>query len=233
MKVLLVDDHPLVLSALQDVIRSMGSGIQTECVSRGGDVFSRLDHGGAFDLVMLDLGLADTDGFELLSSLRQQWPALAVIVVSGTECEEDVSRALAMGAMGFVSKRAGHDVLRDALQIVLAGGIYVPRQLLSELAPAPGVSEAPSGEAGARADGPPVRLTRRQAEVLRLLLRGHANKAIAKELQLSSETVKDHVQGVLRALGVTSRTQAVLIAREWAGFSDAGAWRDPSGLRHG
>jgi DNA-binding NarL/FixJ family response regulator len=129
--------------------------------------------------------------------------------------------------MGFVPKRSSNAALFEALRMVMAGGLYVPPTMLGiERPPSPGGdtvpgvmrphAEAPLGE---RAEPEPhqqvsalakVGLTPRQNDVLGLLLQGLPNKLIARELNLSVETVKDHVAAVLRALGVSSRTQAVL-----------------------
>jgi DNA-binding NarL/FixJ family response regulator len=176
-----------------------------------------------YDLVLLDLALGDADGFEVLVELRQPpGPAVPVVVVSASERASDVIRAIDLGAMGFVPKRSSNDALREALGVVMSGGLYVPPMMLgldrgtAAAATAPPQRSAPLGE-HARAE-PAQRvdvlekagLTPRQTEVLQLLLRGLPNKLIARELNLSVETVKDHVAAVLRALGVNTRTQAVL-----------------------
>jgi DNA-binding NarL/FixJ family response regulator len=134
-----------------------------------------------------------------------------------------VIRAIDAGAMGFVPKRASNETLFEALHMVMSGGIYVPPMTMGS---EPGAKlegdTVPSvlrvlGEAsqdsGFHTNSVPLAelgLTPRQTDVLALLLKGHANKLIARDLNLSVETVKDHVAAVLRALGVSSRTQAVL-----------------------
>jgi DNA-binding NarL/FixJ family response regulator len=179
-----------------------------------------------FDLVLLDLSLGDADGFDVLAELRQTYPALPVVVVSASERASDVIRAIDLGAMGFVPKRSSNAQLTEALQMVMSGGLYVPQMMLGlpgaaqpESDTVPSVMQtraAPLGP-GARAENhqqvpslDSIGLTPRQSEVLALLLKGLPNKLIARELKLSVETVKDHVAAVLRALGVSTRTQAVL-----------------------
>jgi DNA-binding NarL/FixJ family response regulator len=212
LKVLLVDDHPLVLSALRELVAGLGTGVRTEGVGSAAQALEMLTLEPDFDLVVLDLHLPDGDGFGLLGQIRLRWPDLPVMVVSGTDRDIDVSRALAMGAMGFAPKRASQETLREALLAVLGGNIYVPPPALRD-----GALRVAGSTLALRRDAPP-RLTKRQGEVLQRLLLGHSNKVIARDLGVSSETVKDHVQGVLRALGVTTRTQAVLMARQWADF---------------
>ena len=227
MKALLVDDHPLILSALQSVIGGLGQDILVEGVDTAAAARARLAADSDVDLVLLDLALGDADGFELLRELREAYPALPVVVVSASERTADVIRAIDLGAMGFVPKRSSHAQLTEALQMVLSGGLYVPPMLLgltgtpapasaastavaqaAEASPLSGVAQAaPHQQAGSLEA---LGLTPRQAEVLALLLKGLPNKLIARELKLSVETVKDHVAAVLRALGVHTRTQAVL-----------------------
>jgi DNA-binding NarL/FixJ family response regulator len=228
MKVLLVDDHPLILSALQSVIQGLGDDVAVFGVDNAAAARAALQADADYDLVLLDLALGDDDGFDVLAEFRAAYPALPVVVVSASDRASDVIRAIDLGAMGFVPKRSSNAALFEALRMVMSGGLYVPPNMLGlELrAPAPGgdtvpsvmrpASEAPLGE---RARPEPqqalptmasVGLTPRQNEVLALLLQGLPNKLIARELNLSVETVKDHVAAVLRALGVNSRTQAVL-----------------------
>ncbi len=224
MKVLLVDDHPLILAALQSVIQGLDSGVTVKGVDSAAAARATLAADADYDLVLLDLALGDADGFDVLAELRSTYPALPVVVVSASDRASDVIRALDGGAMGFVPKRSSNDDLFTALRMVMSGGMYVPPNMLGmdgaslaareDAVPAPGA--APLGE-HARAE-PQQRLptmaelglTPRQGDVLMLLLKGLPNKLIARELNLSVETVKDHVAAVLRALGVSSRTQAVL-----------------------
>ena len=238
MKVLLVDDHPLILAALQTVIRGLGDDVTVAGVGTDREAREALAREADFDLVLLDLQLGETDGFDLLAELRQTYPALPVVVVSASDRASDVIRAIDAGAMGFVPKRASNDTLFDALRLVMSGGIYVPPMSLGlGAAPSPRRDTSLDGDtvpdvmrpvpfdddlgeiARAASEQPhqevPVSfeslgLSRRQADVLAYLLKGMPNKLIAREMGLSVETVKDHVAAVLRALKVSSRTQAVL-----------------------
>ena len=229
MKVLLVDDHPLVLAALQAVIQSIGNDTTVVGVDSAAGARAVLRDDPEFDLVLLDLALGDADGFDVLVELRAAYPAVPVVVVSASDRASDVIRAIDSGAMGFVPKKSSHAELHDALRMVMDVAMYVPPSMLGlefgRRPPTggdtiPGVMR-PAAEAplGAAASPEPhqklpsladVGLTPRQTEVLSLLLQGLPNKLIARQLNLSVETVKDHVAAVLRALGVSSRTQAVL-----------------------
>ncbi len=239
MKVLLIDDHPLILQALQSVIQSLGS--DTTVVGAGSARAARetLKADADFDLVLLDLHLGDADGFEVLVEFRKSYPALPVVVVSASDRHSDVIKAIDLGAMGFVPKRASNDSLFEALNMVMSGGIYIPPMTLgSEPAPKPQGDTVPSvlrvvGEhaqdsslPGATSALAAIGLTPRQTDVLALLLKGLPNKLIARELNLSVETVKDHVAAVLRALNVSSRTQAVLAVSQMSSQGGLNAWRN-------
>ena len=215
MKVLLVDDHPLILAALQAVIRGLGDDVSVVGAPSATAARAALEADPEHDLVLLDLHLGDANGFDLLAELRANYPAVPVVIVSASDRASDVIQAIDLGAMGFVPKRASNDVLFEALRLVMQGGIYVPPMSMGLPGPRDG-DTAPNGPDHVRAssgDGDllaGIGLTPRQNDVLGLLLQGKPNKLIARELGLSVETVKDHVAAVLRALNVGTRTQAVL-----------------------
>lgn len=241
MKVLLIDDHPLILQALQSVIEGLGS--DTTVIGAGTARAAReiLQADPDFDLVLLDLHLGDADGFDVLAEFRTAYPALPVVVVSASDRSSDVIRAIDTGAMGFVPKRASNDTLYEALHMVMSGGIYVPPMTMGSETPSkPEGDTVPSvlrvvretaQDSGFQGGAVPLAglgLTPRQTDVLALLLKGQPNKLIARELNVSVETVKDHVAAVLRTLGVSSRTQAVLAVSQMSGNGNLSAWR-PSG----
>jgi DNA-binding NarL/FixJ family response regulator len=233
MKVLLVDDHDPLLTALKQVIRGLGDDVTVVAVPSAAEMRATLRKDRQFDLVLLDLELADVNGFELLSEVRERHPALPVVVVSASQRSSDVIRAIDHGAMGFVPRRASSAMLFDALRMVMSGGIYVPpmtmggepvqvaggdtvpdvmRQSAPPTRPLPPPPQAPAPTPSLEALG----LSPQQMEVLMHLLQGRPNKLIAKELSLSPEVVKDEVAAVLSALGVSTRTQAVLAVSQMA-----------------
>lgn len=245
MKVLLVDDHPLILSALQAVISGLGDDVTVVGVTSEREARAALKRDPDYDLALLDLCLGEADGFDLLAELRGLYPALPIVVVSAADGASDVIRAIDAGAMGFVPKRASNETLFEALRLVMSGGIYVPPMTLGFSPPAAG------GELGSDHDTVPdimrpqvyddevdaaatvpdslyaLGLSKRQADVLAYLLQGLPNKLIAREMHLSVETVKDHVAAVLRGLGVSSRTQAVLAVSRMTqrGGLDSQGWK--------
>jgi DNA-binding NarL/FixJ family response regulator len=140
-----------------------------------------------------------------------------VIVLSATENRRTMHRVIEHGAAGFIPKRSANSVLVSALHLVLSGGVYIPTEM---------VDETDSGTAGhandlagletirpaaaARHSG----FTDRQMDVVRLLVDGHTNKTIARELGLSEHTVKIHLSAIFKALGVSNRTEAAIACRD-------------------
>jgi DNA-binding NarL/FixJ family response regulator len=234
MRVLVIDDHPLILTALQNVIEGMAGNVAVVGVAGARAAREALGADDSFDLVLLDLRLGDADGFDVLVELRNGWPAIPVVVVSASDRSADVIRAIDLGAMGFVPKQASNETLTEALRVVMSGGIYVPPMTMGgsdELPVNPARGAAREGHAwppGMDALKPATlanfKLTPRQADVLGLLLRGQSNKLIARELDVSVETVKDHVAAVLRALNVNSRTQAVLAVSQMSSQGQVAPW---------
>lgn len=241
MKALLIDDHPLILWAMQSVISRLGDHVSVIGVESAQEARRMLQQHDDFDIVLLDLQLGDANGFDLLAELRRRYPALPVVVVSASDRSADVIRAIDGGAMGFVPKRASNEMLYEALHLVMSGGIYVPPMTLgfggsSSPVHQPAADPLTDTTRSAVIDDQPISeldmlheqigqegfqtvplsyealgLTARQRQVLDYLLQAKPNKMIAREMGLSVETVKDHVAAVLRALGVNSRTQAVLV----------------------
>lgn len=151
MKVLLIDDHPLILSAMQSVILGLGANVEAIGVETAAECRELLRRDSDFDLVLLDLHLDDASGFDVLGELRMGYPALPVVVVSASDRAGDMIRAIDSGAMGFVPKRASNELLFEALHLVMSGGIYVPPMTLNlgdstlPMALASGLSSASAG----------------------------------------------------------------------------------------
>lgn len=217
LKLLVVEDHALVREGL---VRLLGQLEEGTTVFESADfetALNVLDTEGEFDLVLLDLALPGIDGFAGLDILRRRYPAMPVAVVSAFDDTPTITRVLNLGASGFFPKAFSGEALIAAVREVMAGNIF-----------------RPSGQQGARLDDatpvPPSRisvkpdevgLTDRQAQVLALMVRGLSNRDIADQLQLSEGTVKIHATAVFKALGVNSRTQAlVAVARYGIDFGN-------------
>jgi DNA-binding NarL/FixJ family response regulator len=142
--------------------------------------------------------------------LRERYPEIPVVALSSSDDRETVLQALDNGAMGFIPKASTSEVMMAALKLVFAKGVYLPLSVL--LADSAGTDRAVGTENARRATPAQLGLTRRQSEVLHLILQGKPAKSICRELGISGSSVKAHTSAVLRALNVTTRTQAVIAA---------------------
>jgi DNA-binding NarL/FixJ family response regulator len=211
MKILLVDDHALIRDALRGVLSELKEQATVLEAANWRQATLQLEQHADIELVLLDLMLPDRDGFDALAELRENNPAISVIVLSGHQDRASVIKALDLGALGFIPKSAQREVMLSAFNLVFSGGIYIPPEILDRGGPqstAGPMQAAPSADLG---------LTERQMAVLVLMMQGKSNKAICRLLNVAEQTVKTHVTAILKALNVANRTEAV-IAAEARGF---------------
>ena len=217
-RALIVDDHPLYRSALRQVIDGM-FGDAYEIMEAGSFDEAELLLGERanldLDIILLDLHLPGSNGFSSLIELRNRAPSVPIIVVSASAADNVIRDSLTYGASGFIPKSFSTEGIRDALESVISGQLFVP--------PPDGflvARPAASGRNASSAEQHLSALTHGELRVLELLAKGKPNKIIAFELGIKESTVKAHVTAILRKLKVYSRTQAVLAARE-LGFRGA------------
>jgi len=210
-KILLVDGHFLIREALRGVLKRLKSNATILEAVSGHQAMQLVSEHADIRLVLLELNLPDQDGFSVLSELRERHPAISVVVLSTRQDGDSVARALDLGALGFIPKSGQREVMLSALELVLAGGVYIPPEiLLREQRPliSPKLAWVASSTRPVRpAD---LGLTDRQVNVLGLMMTGKSNKAISRELDLALPTVKNHVTAILKAIKVTNRTEAVI-----------------------
>ena len=137
MRVLLVDDHPLILSALKAMIENLHPGVQVVALASDLAVRQSIADNEEHDLVLLDLQLGDVTGFDLLRDMRTAWPSVPVVVISASDRASDVIQAIDLGAMGFLPKRMSTEALADALKLVMEGGIFVPTMSVGDVVTTP------------------------------------------------------------------------------------------------
>ena len=198
MKILVADDHALIREALRHLLQELDSDTTVIEAVDGESARRSVAAHPELDLALLDLKLPGINGFDLLAELRNGYPDLPIVVLSAVEDATTMRAVLNRGAMGFVPKSSANRVMLGALRLVLSGGRYLPPELLSTAGSA-------TPESGAA-----LKLTRRQRDVLKLMVQGQSNKQICRELGLAEPTVKIHVTAILRALNVTSRAQAIV-----------------------
>lgn len=214
MKILIVDDHPLIREAVKHVLAQLDRDVQVLDAENCADANELIAANADLDLVLLDLSLPGSSGLSALESLREQHPSVPVVVLSARDEPDIVVRALDAGAMGFIPKTSSNELMLSALRLVFSGGVYVPPQAMAG-DPAPGQSPVVNAPGAGQSTGmapSEIGLTERQTEVLALMLQGKPNKVICRELNLAEGTVKIHVTAILKALGATNRTQAVIAA---------------------
>ena len=211
MKLLIVDDHGLVREGLKAIVGQ--SDLQAQCLEAWDEasIWQRLSQHVDMDLVLLDIQLPG------LSSIVKERPQLPIIMLSADHDSDTVSQALQLGASGFMPKSSLNQVLISAIRLVVAGGVYIPPEALLKSVPKPQAAPAPKPVVSLDSLG----LTNRQVDVLRLLLKGMSNKLISRQIDLTEATVKIHIRGILRALNVTNRTEALVKLTEMGiRFSD-------------
>jgi DNA-binding NarL/FixJ family response regulator len=199
MEFLVVDDHPIIHETLAAVVRSLVPGAQVHSEADLPGALARARELKELELVLLDLGLPGCAGIDALLRLRKALPGVRIAIVSASDDAKSVRSALDAGAVGYMPKTSQPGVLADALRLILAGGIYIPPQ---------GMKPPGSRKSASMAD---LGLTVRQADVLKLLARGLANLEIARKLAISENTVKQHAHSAYRILGVSSRTEAMVV----------------------
>jgi DNA-binding NarL/FixJ family response regulator len=177
MKILVVDDHALIREGLHGVLRKLKRDAIVLDASNYTQAMQFIASHPDIGLTLLDLMLPDRDGFSMLAELRERYPAMSIVVLSAIQDRSHVLKALDLGALGYIPKSARPEVMLSALQLVLAGGIYIPPEILaSEKLPNP----AASPPVGDRPVVSPtdVGLTDRQLDVLALMMQGKNNKVI-------------------------------------------------------
>jgi len=206
MKILIVDDHPLILEGLRQLLMGRYPHAQLVLAATGAQAIDLLVPHRDIDLVLLDYKLPDMTGLEVLREFARVRAKLAVLVVSGSTNPHLMQQTIDAGALGFVLKSDSIDEMFKAVELALRGDKYVPGtlqafQLLER-----------SGGQSIRA-----RLSHRQETVLHGLMSGQTNREIALALRLSEETIKNHVSAILRHFEADNRTQAVVAAAD-AGY---------------
>ncbi len=200
----MVDDHVLFRDGLALMMTQCFPQVVLREASTLGGALKQLRQPPAVDLVLLDLGLSDSQGSDGIDRLRLVAPDVTLVVLSGDDRPETILACIERGAAGFIPKTARAGVIETGLRTVIEGGVYIPRSAVLAMARGAEV------ESGAGLEG--LGLSQRQMEVLHGLVAGEATKAMARRMDVAESTVKTHLLGIYRKLGVSSRTEAVLAA---------------------
>ncbi len=190
--ILLIDDHPLFCDGFTATCRSLRPQHNVISVATASRAYQVLAEVRTLTCILVDIMLPDADGFEILQQLTVLDPLTPRVMISGRDDRAAHLRAQRLGASGFLSKSASPAEIMNALDIILAGGVYF---------------------AGLDEDAVDDSLTPRQIEVLALLAAGCANKDIERRLNLAERTVRAHVTEIFRFLGTQGRVRAIMEAR--------------------
>jgi len=199
--ILIVDDHPLFLSGLRAVLHELPALRTIHEANTIEHALQTLQQVSDLDWICLDLQLPDGDGFTLLRYLREHAIEIPVAVLSANSQPAIVDRVLSAGASAYVSKSASARELRDAFAALARGERFVSPAIAAAL------DDYRAGLVSL--DGVRVKLTRRQREILALLVSGHTNQGIADRLHLAESTVKAHVSTLFDLLKVSNRAACV------------------------
>jgi DNA-binding NarL/FixJ family response regulator len=201
-RLLVADDQDMVLQGVKALLAGTEIKIVVEATTGQAAVKHALE--GDADVVMLDVRMPDGDGLTALGRIKLDKPNLPVLIFSAFDNPSSVARAIALGASGFLLKNCPRDELVSAIRTAAAGENVWSREKLRSVS---GALRTPRLSSNLE-----VSLSEREGEVLRQMTLGLTNKQIAQTMNISYETVKEHVQHVLRKIGLTDRTQAAVWA---------------------
>jgi two-component system, NarL family, response regulator len=194
-RVLVCDDHQIVRQGLVALLQADDDFEVVAEAGDGGETIA-LFRQHAPDVTLIDLRMPRLDGIETIRLLKRSAPDSRFLVLTTYDNDDDISRALQAGASGYLLKDVGRDTLREAIRIVHTGRRFIPAEIADRVLPRLNDQE----------------LTERELQVLRGIAQGLSNREIGDQLGIAESTVKSHVNGLLGKLGVTDRTQALVLA---------------------
>lgn len=199
MRVAITDDHGVVREGIRYMLSDVPNVDVVAEASSGEELLALLDT-TQVDVLLLDVRMPQMSGLSTLEKVRDAHPDARVLMLSMHDQPGYVKRAIELGAAGYVLKNIGRKELVAALEVVMAGGTYLPPELMEPFL----------AELGGRA-GPIGSLSPRERQVLQLVADGNENKQIARHLGIAEPTVKTYLRGVFTRLDVSSRAEAVAV----------------------
>lgn len=218
MEILIADDHELFLQGLQFVLESHFKDSHITAVKDYAQLLSTVKS-KHFDLIVTDLAMPGANFMDALTQIHHIAKDTPIIIVSAVFGKEIIQKTLEIGVSAYIPKSSSNELLVSAIHLVLAGGVYIPRDLFDEASVSPEIQSL-KDLASVQKEEKNRKLTGRQIDVLKCLVKGMQNKEIAHELGLTEGTVKVHVTVLLKALGVSNRTAAIMEAVK-LGYAEA------------
>lgn len=202
MKILIADDHALFRDALSKLIEELDSTAVVVQTSGYDQALRIIKNDTRFDMIIVDLEMHHISSWEqAINELKSVIGSAKLVIISASENPRNIRASLEKGISGYISKRSESKVIQNALKLILEGGTYIPPAALSK--------STETGDINGSKN-----LTARQSQVLNLVAQGMSNKQIAYEIGVSEATVKLHINALLRSVGATNRTQAVITAQK-------------------
>lgn len=207
-KLLLIDDHALCRLGLADLL-TRTAAIEVVATTGSADEATRLIRERAPDLVVLDLRMRPTDGLTLLKRLREQGCTTPVVILTMSDARADLAGALRLGVRGYLLKDMEPEAIADAISRAAQGELVIASAMAARL------GDILRDQQAANEDENAIRqLTARERQILAHVAAGRSNKAIARALGISHDTVKLHVRHILAKLSLSSRVEAAVFAVE-------------------
>jgi len=221
MKILIADDHELFLKGLEFILQETIQNPEIQKANSYTEIFAILNQKQNFDLIITDLAMPGANWLEAIKKIHQQQTETPIIIISAVFDKEILQQTLDIGVSGYIPKTAPNNLITSAINLVLAGGIYIPHELLYST----NKTDSKSTEDKERTSSlktlenittnnknTPKGLTARQIDIVKCIAEGLSNKQIAYKLNLTEGTIKVHITIILKLLNVKNRTSAVIEA---------------------
>lgn len=222
MKILIADDHELFLKGLEFILQENLKNIQITTANSYTEIFQQLNQNDYFDLVITDLAMPGANWLTAITKIHETLPETPIIIISAVFDKEILKQTLDIGVAGYIPKTASNNLIISAINLVLAGGVYIPHELLYTAKDATSLNEKQNDYITPLKNlekisltptkSPEKRLTERQIDIVKCIAEGLSNKQIAYKLNLTEGTVKVHITVILKVLNVKNRTSAVIEA---------------------
>ncbi len=204
-EIAIVDDHQMFADGLAHLICGLNNSYKCTCITSPLEAIRMIGGGHRFDLVISDLIMGSMNGIAFVKTLRGRGAKMPVLIVSGINTAPPIEEALRLGAQGFLPKSASSEMLKEALDTVFSGEIFLPPQLWNAYEKNSGSLNSNRNIVGIT----DLKLSQRQLEVLHLVSEGYSNKEAAGVLNVSENTVKTHVKRMFKLMNVNTRAACV------------------------